>query len=251
MPYDQIDFPQFLAAEEQNLLITWSNLHPDFRVFSRLDGLMREPVALIDVPKGQEALPGLYLFTHYHLYISIANLARSHLSESLASTRKAIDAGLSAYEMLLEPTSIPLYERRDHRFIFIKRHIERIRKKDPTRYPLAADLLRFHDVCSEIGSHADISSFVYRIEQKGTENPAKTQLYFHYFQFSSDSDEYHLHFLETLLAYPHILRIFAPMVNDRAHGLRENWGKDVADVAAAVEREHASVVQHLEKVSHN
>lgn len=245
MALGHIDFPTFLAGEEQNLLITWSNLHPDFQVFTRLDSLLREPVALIDVPSGQEVVPGLYLFTHYHLYVSVANLARSHLSESLASTRKAIDASLAAYEIILDPSTAPLYEARDKRFLFIKAHIDKARKADESRYPLAVELIQFHDVCSEIGSHADISSFIYRVEQREMDDPSKNQLFFHYFQFSTDTDEYHLHFVETLLAFFHIARIFEPMIKDRAKGLRADWSADLAKVGAALAKEHASVAAHL------
>jgi hypothetical protein len=88
-----------------------------------------------------------------------------------------------------------------------------------------------------------------RLEERGTENPVKSHLFFHYFQFSTDTDEYHLHFVETLLAYYHILLIFKPMVLARAIDLRQEWGTDLATVGQALSREHANVLAYFAKRS--
>jgi hypothetical protein len=82
MTVSDIDFLQFVSGEEQNLLTTLVDLRLDFDVFSHLDGLFRGPVRPIDVPKGEEVVPSLYLFVHYQLYISVASLARAPIGMS-------------------------------------------------------------------------------------------------------------------------------------------------------------------------
>lgn len=236
---------RFISGEEQNLLATLINLRPDFDVFSHLDGLFLAPVDHIDVPQGEETIPSLYLFVHFHLYVSVAALARGHLSECLVSTRKAIDATLCAYEMILHPASIPLYESRDKRFQYIKNRITKAREKDNTQYPLAAELLALHDICSEYGSHADISSLVHRVELQKAGQPGKSRLHFHYFQFPRDTDEYHAYFVETLLAYYHMLVVFKPLVLQRAIGLKAGWSAQLDKVGAALEKEREMVYRHF------
>jgi len=237
---DNISFLKFLSVEEQNILSTLVNLRQDFDVFSRLDGLYRAPFGLIDVPVREELVPSLYLFVHFHLYFSVACLSRSHFSECLASTRKAIDASLSAYEMILDPSSQLLYETRHSRFQFVKRHISKARKADPSRYPLAVKLLELHDICSEFGSHADVSSFVHRVEMKGTGQPGKSTLLFHYFQFPSDKHEYHFYFVETLLAFHQMLIIFQDFISSKAIGLKVGWCEEIAKLGSVLEKEHAA-----------
>jgi hypothetical protein len=247
MSVGHIDFLHFIAGEEQNLLTSLINLRSDFDVFAHLDGLFRGPVGLIDVPKGEEVAPSLYLFVHYQLYISISALARAHLSECLASTRKAIDASFSAYEMMIDPATIPLYENRDNRFQFIRSHIATARKANEATYPLASELLALHDICSEFGSHADVSSFVHRVELKDAGYPGKNTLLFHYFQFPRDKDEYHAYFVETLLAYYQMLVIFKPMVLNRALGLPKTWKSELEMVGDALEKERAAMYGYFEK----
>jgi len=241
-----INFLEFLAGEEQNILTTLVNLRQDFDVFSQLDSLYREPVGLMDVPLGEELVTSLYLFVHFHLYFSAACLGRSHLSECLASTRKAIDASLSAYEIVLDPTSQPLYKNRDNRFQFIKTHISKARKNDPSHYPLAAELLKLHDICSEFGSHADVSSFTHRVEIKNTGQTGKSTLRFHYFQFPRDKYEYHAYFVGTLLAFHQMLVIFRDFITSKAVGLQEGWKEKIAQLGSVLEEERAACYAFFE-----
>ncbi|MGH9959768.1 MAG: hypothetical protein ACREBC_22035 [Pyrinomonadaceae bacterium] len=249
MKVGAINFLEFLAGEEQNLLTSLVTMRQDFDVFNHLDELYRAPVGLIDVPKGEDMVPGLYLFVHFHLYVSFAALARSHLSECLASTRKAIDAALSGYEMMVDPDSIPLYKAHDSRFQFIKSYIAKVRKGDASRYPLAVDLVALHEICSEFGSHADVSSFAYRVEMKEADHPGKSTLLFHYFQFPRDNNEYHSYFVETLLAYQQILVIFQDFVASKALGLGEGWKDEIAKLGAVLEKERAACYAFFEAKS--
>jgi hypothetical protein len=203
-------------------------------MLSHLDAAFSKAIAPIDVPEREQLVPGLLLFVHFHLYISMASIARGHLSECFASTRKAIDATLSAYELILDPSAAALYEKRDRRFLFIKNYVAKSRAKDATRYPLAADLLRLHDVYSEYGSHADLSSFVHRIEVRDTGEPGKRTFLFQYFQLPNELAECRLHFLGVLHAYYQMLVVFEPLVSRAASALPSDWLPELHRLGAAI-----------------
>lgn len=227
----QITFPEFTAKEEQNLLISLLKYRPDFEVFTRLDRLFQKPIPLLKIPPTEDTLPKLYLFTHFHLYFSISQLMRAHLSESFASTRKAIDATLSAYEMILHPETIPLYIARNIKFQSIKGHISRARKNDSNSYPLAEELIELHSICSEYGSHADVSSFLHRSETK------EENIVVQYFQFPQNEGEYHLYYAETLLAYTQMLIVFTPMLTKYAQNLEKSWEEELNKIHTALKAE--------------
>ena len=72
---------------------------------SYIDGLFQASVAHLDIPKGQHAVAQLYLFIHYHLYSTVANLMRLRVAEALGCEHNAIDAASTAYELLTNPAS--------------------------------------------------------------------------------------------------------------------------------------------------
>lgn len=203
----------FLAAEQENTLVSVHRFRSDLNVLAELDGLYQAPINYVDVPEQQEVILRLLLFTHFHLYVTFANLVRMHISEALASTRKAIDAGLSAYEMILDPVSISEYLQGTSRFKFIKSRISNARKADPSSYSLAPLLIRIHERCSEFGSHADESSFVHRVSVESMPSGnKKLRLAFMHFQLPDDPVEAHWYNVDALLAYFHILSIFAEFI---------------------------------------
>lgn len=94
----------FLAAEHENELVSTHKHVRDLDVLAKFEGLYQAPVGHLDIPDPQRPIAKLYLFVHYHLYSTVANLMRMHVSEALSCERKAIDAALSAYEMLEHAT---------------------------------------------------------------------------------------------------------------------------------------------------
>jgi hypothetical protein len=131
----------FIAAEHENELVSVHKHGPDLQVLANIDGLYQAPVQDFDVPGPMRPIAQLYLFVHYHLYSTVANVLRRHVSEALGCEHKANDAALSAYVMLTDPASIPAYQARDWKFLNIKRHVEKARKGDTGRFPLAEELL--------------------------------------------------------------------------------------------------------------
>ena len=60
-------------------------------------------------------------------------------------------------------------------------------KNDPSKYPLSHTLINIHDACSEFGSHADISSFFYRLERKKIPDTKQDKVFSALFSISSQS----------------------------------------------------------------
>jgi hypothetical protein len=223
----ELNFLEYLAGEEQNLLVSIVNFRSDFDAFYNLDNICQEPLRYLEVSKEEDIVPSLFLFVHFHLYFSVSCLLRSHFSESLASTRKAIDASLSAYRIILDPKMADLYKTRDNSFLHIKSHIQRERKTDSSKYPFAEGLLELHDMCSEYGSHADVSSFVHRVEVRDLPDKNKQNLMFHYFQFPKDPNEYAVYLIDTIFAFYGMLQIFRDFFEPRVKKANPGWGEKV------------------------
>ena len=190
MKLGELNFLEYLGNEEQNLLTSIVNFRSEFDLFYNIDRIYQEPIKRLIVSSENVIVPQLYLFVHFHLYHSISCLLRSHLSENLSSLRKAIDASLCAYKVILEPDSATAYLDRDKYFQFIKSNIQREIEKDSSLYPLAHNLIKMHNACSEYGSHSDISSFFHRLETRATEDEKREILLVHYFQFPRNQEEY-------------------------------------------------------------
>lgn len=208
MKAGEVKFLDYLSAEEQNLLTSIINFRSEFDLFYNLDRIYQEPLRRLEVSEDNSLVPELYLFVHFHLYFSVSCLLRSHLSECLSSIRKGIDATLSAYKMILEPQTSEKYLNRDPMFQQIKNNMQREIKEDPSKYPLAHRLIEIHGDYSEYGSHADISSFVHRLEVKGIPGTKKDQVLLHYFQFPRQTEEYQFYFIVTLQAFFLMFMIF-------------------------------------------
>jgi hypothetical protein len=226
----------FIAAEHENELVSTLKHAQELQWLSRIDGLLRAPIADLDVPKGLQAIAQLYLFITFHLYTTVVNLMRLHLAEALGCERKAIDAALSAYEMLTDSESISAYHDREWKFLNIKAFIDKARKKDPEAYPLARDLLCTWDHCSEFGAHADLSTFAGRLNQTPiAEDPDKQLLHFFYFQAPSSEDEARFLYVDVFANFIAMSKIFDPLFKAHSKGVDwPNWVKSREDVEGAI-----------------
>ena len=240
----------FVGAEEQNLLVSLVKCHRDIaQAFPKLDGAYQAPIKYIDVNIKDEhpkTVLALYSFIHYHLYLSTVMLLRCHLSDSLASTRKAIDATLTAYRLIAEPETLEEYKGQHRNYQFIKGYIERRKKKDAAQFPLAAPLIEFHEKCSEYGSHADISSFVHRLSVEEVEGTDKGILRVGMFQVMSELESRH-HMVMTFLVYGTMLKVLCQFIGGLAQGLdRAVWGNAIDDLLAAIHTEAAQIEASME-----
>lgn len=236
MKLGEMNFPKYLGIEEQNLLTGTINFRTEFDLFYNIDRIYQEPLKRLVFPEDKALVGQLFLFVHFHLYFSISCLLRTHLSECLSSLRKAIDASLSAYKIILEPELSKNYIERDKTFQYIKSNIQREIEKDSTKFPLAHSLLKTHDCCSEFGSHADISSFFHRLETKEIPGTTKDQLLVHYFQFPKDQEEYRFYYIVTLQAYFSMFLIFKIFFDDNLKIIDPKWEATIFDLGPKLEK---------------
>ena len=242
----QTNLLEFLSKEENNLLTSMMKYRDDVDAFSRVDGHFQAPVAYIDVPAGNEqarTVVGLYLFTHFHLYLSFATLLRCHLSDSLASTRKAIDATFTAYKLHLEPGTLKAYLEEDASYRFITKSIMRARKQDNNAYPLAPALLELHGVCSRYGSHADVSSFAHRVKVTPL-GPDKARVEHLMFQFPEDEKEFRYYLASTLSAFMLMIAIYADPLSKLTKNFDvANWIKSSKALTDSIEKVRAALAK--------
>jgi len=236
MKLKEINFPEYIGIEEQNLLTSLNNFRPEFDLFYNVDRIYQEPLKRLVVSEDKATVPQLYLFVHFHLYFSISCLLRSHLSECLASIRKAIDASLSAYKIILEPDFSEKYENRDKYFQFIKRNFQHEIKKDSSKYPLSHSLINIHDACSEFGSHADISSFFHRLERKEIPNTNQDHVVVHYFQFPRNPEEYRFYYIVVLQAFYNMFMIFRLFLDKSLRIVDPEWEKVISFIGPELEK---------------
>lgn len=237
---------EYLSKEENNLLTSLVNYRHDVDAFAQVDGHFQAPVPHIEVPADNDharMVVGLYLFTHYHLYLSFATLLRCHLSDSLASTRKAIDATLTAYRLHLEPGTLQAYLAEDASYRFITSTIKHAIKQDNNAYPLAPPLLELHGICSQYGSHADVSSFVHRVKVTPL-GSGRAQVEHMMFQFPDDEKEFRYYLASTLSAYMLMLAIYAdPLTKLTKDFDVTQWTEAIKALTASIEKVRAALAK--------
>jgi hypothetical protein len=223
-------FHEYLGKEKENLLISVLNFKEDYHFFEALDEIYQEPLQRLTISKREDKLIGIfYNFVHFYLYFSLSCFLRCHLSECLSSVRKGIDATLSAYKIILDPSSLEKYLNRDMYF----QHIQRNVKSEIEKYPLADSLVRVHDICSEYGSHADVSSLFYRTKDINEEGIKKS--FFNYFQVPDSFEETRYYFVLTLLAFLHMFIIFKVFFNSKLIIIDPPWEQKINDLRKKLE----------------
>lgn len=227
MKIQDSNFLEYIGVEEQNFLTSMANFREEFDVFAALDEIYRSPLKRLEVKPSESVVCQLYLFVHFHLYFSVSCIMRAHLSEALSSLRKAIDAAFTAYEIILNPESVESYidktKPENKRFQYIKSTIKEAIEKDASAYPLTHELVKLHEACSEFGSHADINSFVHRLEIKDIPGESKDQLLVHYFQLPKNKYEYRFYFIVVLLSFWHIFKIFKVFFDKTLKVIDPQW----------------------------
>ncbi len=246
MTTEHTNFLDYLSKEEHNLLVSIVNLRLDIDVFAMLDNIYKIPLKNIEIKESEAVIPSLYLFVHFHFYFSISCILRAHITEGLASLRKAIDASLTAYKIQEEPESEESYLKRVWLFQNIKKHIKKSREKDSSLFPLAESLIPMHETCSEYGSHADFSALEHRIDVYDIKDSSKKKLIFKYFDYPEDSDMYHCIFVDILLCFHKMLLIFQPYMSTKLGKEKGKWGEDMKKIGDALVKEQESCHKHLQ-----
>lgn len=249
MKVPQTNLLEYLGAEETNLLVSINLCKRDVDFFPKLDGLFQEPLKHIDLKiKNRVDLKHedihrmtvltLYLYVHYHLYSAFSTMLRCHLSDALSQVRKAIDATLTAVRLIQKPTTLEDYLERRAEYRNIKRVISDANKKPETEYPDTGPLVEMHEICSQFGSHADVSSFIHRVEMTEPDDLGKSLLRVLMFQKPDSDLEFRYHLVRMLSSFALMLWLFRDFVADLAVGMEKGkWVAAIRDTNLAVQNE--------------
>lgn len=250
MDVPRTSFLEFIGAEQTNLLVTLTKCHHDIAdIFPHLDGVYQAPFEFIDINTQDEhkkTILSLCLFTHYQLYFSTVCHLRCHLSDSLGSTRKAIDATLTAYRLIAEPDTLSQYHDSHSDYQHIKSYVAKQMQLTPTSYPLAAELIKFHELCSEFGSHTDISSFVHRVSVEHSQEAGKGLVKVNMFQKPETDIELRAYLVRSLLAYSQMAKVFSSFIGELAIGLDlDAWNKKIDELIHAFATEVRNIDRYF------
>ena len=205
------DFYEFISSEEYNFSISNLRLEKEFLLFSEIDHIYKEYFKTIKSlkikPDYESVIWPLMYFVHFNFYFSISSLMRGHCIEAFDPIRRAIDAGLTAYLIIEDNNSATDYLEGGKKFIHIKETIKKEISKDPSKFPLAKGLIELHEECSAYSSHADIKTFIHRIEIE------KDKINFNYFSIPENENEFKLYFVVDLMSFYYLFRIFKVFIN--------------------------------------
>lgn len=220
---NEINFEEFLLVEDQNLKSSLTNLGEDKNLFAKIDSIYQRAFwRTIGNNNDEKIINLLYRMIHFELYFCMSCLLRNHISETFASIRKAIDAAFTAYYIILNPNSSINYLKKNgiHKKIFtnIKKHI----KQNKNRYPLASDLIKEYEFCSQYGVHSDFCIFFNRVEN------SKSEILFYYFQNPNDLNEFKKMYLGLISIFWKIFNIFyLEYFSKKFKIIDEQWEKDI------------------------
>jgi len=219
------NFLEYLGVEQQNTLTNMVNFRNEFDLFIILDGIYQQPLnRFAQLSDEQSAIIlQLYYFVHISLYYSFSCLLRSHLLEALSPARKAIDATLTAYKIILEPSTMQEYLNRDNYFLHIKANIQKEINEDSSKYKMAHGMLKFYDLCSTYASHADIDSFALILSQTIMPNIKNRTRLFKYFQFSDRKEINQLLYITLLNIFLRNFLIFKKFFDSSLKLIDQEW----------------------------
>lgn len=223
------NFLKYLGIEKQNLLTNMFNFRGEFELFTVLDKLYQEPLnRFLEVQDDHtNVIMSLYYFVHISYYFAFSCILRSQLLGCLSTTRKAIDAALSAYKIILEPNMYKDYLNGNKYFQFIKTKIKKEVEKDSHKYPLARTLFAFHELCSRFGSHADKDSFALILSEEKILDSKKCMRTFGYFQFYEEKETNQFFYITVLRIFLCILRIFKDFFDKKLKVMDIEWEKTI------------------------
>lgn len=229
-----LDILKFVSLENEQFLVSLANNQEELQVHRQLQGLYDAALSNVTVHENDVAIIQMLTFTHYHFLFSTASLMRCHLSEAFASARAAIDGALIGAQIIWDRPSQIAYTKRQKPFDKLNRHLRNlINNNQPLPHGLIPALLKLHDQFSSFASHADINSFVHRIEFS---NEPETLMAVQYFQFAQNESERKYHTLALLHTFVMILDVFADFLIAEQKTVPEQWRDVLHQIGTGIER---------------
>jgi len=214
MEKEELNFLEYLGREDDHLHKNLRNLKNEFSLFYAIDYLYKKPLQRLSAHDRETVLARLFHFVHAQLYFSLNCLFRSHLVEFLAAIKKAVEASLKAYKILMDQDSAPNGPE-ENRFqdIFQEMRVEILRNR--SRYPLAPDLVKIYENFSHFNLNADLDLLMdqsrpYEFGSAFHENYSPP-----YRRFSKEEIRYKFYYVQTLYAFLLMYLIFSIYLDQR------------------------------------
>ena len=234
---EPLDLFRFISIENENFLVSIANNRDEFGLFSHVHGLYRPAMSNVNVTENEAVIFQLITFIHYHLLFSTSCLIRCHLSEAFASARAAIDAALIGAMIIKDRSLQVAYAKRERPFDKLNRHLRNfVRDKKPLPHHHVGELLKLHDKCSAFASHADIGSFVHRIDFSRPSDQSDPMMTVEYFQFAKNQIERKIHCLALLFTFVMILDVFSDFLVFENEVVPLDWQNELHGLGAKIEK---------------
>jgi hypothetical protein len=239
-----IDLLHFVSIEHEQFLISMVNCREEFDAHSQLQGLFHAGLSKTEVAEDDMVLVQLLVFIHYHFVYSHACLFRRHLSEAFSSARSAIDAALIGAFIIKDRSLQVQYLKRAAPFDNLARHLgNMVRDNKPMPHHLVPVLREVHGKLSRFASHADIDSFIHRVEIAAED--AKPVVQLQYFQFSRNDVERKIHFVQLLLSFVLVLDVFSDFLVGQLRTVPKQWQDELRALGKALEKGRAELQNRL------
>jgi hypothetical protein len=239
-----IDLLHFVSMEHEQFLVSLAENRDELRIVSRIQGLYNAAMSEIAVSENDVVVFQLLAFTHYHFLLATASMMRCHLSEGFASVRAAIDGALIGAQIIHDRSSQIAYAKREKPFDNFARYLGNLIKegKQPP-HPLVPTLFSQHKLISTFASHADVGSFVHRVNISN--GPSSKMLHFEYFQFAQNETERKIHALTLFHSFVMILDVFSDFLVVEQKAVPKAWVDSLHDLGQAMERQHTQLKNSL------
>ncbi len=222
----------FIGLQEQSLIGGLINLKSELVFMVKLDELYQQLMRWHSIQKSDEMLVmGLFLDAHKSYYYAMLNFLRNGFSVSLMSARRAIEAGLTAYHLLIHPEDQPVFYDRNHsRYKEVFKRITGYMKDHLAEYPVAGGLIETYALTNKWALHATAEALSRQLEiQKPTEEELG-RLLSHYSEVLDYPDPYlgHYYFLIYIFAMVHKI-FWEGFFQPRFKIINPSYEKDLAE----------------------
>jgi hypothetical protein len=240
-PNDRLlDVFEFMRKEHEQLEISTANRPDELAIVEQLQRLYDTAVPKAPVLEDDMPIFQLLILTHYYFLRAVADMLRCHLSESFGSARIAIDAAMIAAQIIADRASQIAYVKRTKPFDNYARHIGNLIKDNkPLPHPLVAPLFALQKKLSTFSSHADVGSFIHRLDI--SREPGNRRIVVQYFQFADDENQRQMHNLSLFHAFVMVLDVFADFLIVEHRSVPEGWRNELHTLGISIERRHGAL----------
>ena len=238
-----MDIIRFVSLENEQFLISLAKNTDELKIISHMQGLYEAAMSNMTVPENDMAVFQMLTFTHYHFLFSTACFMRCHLSEAFASARAAIDGALVGAQIIHDRASQIAYTRREKPFDNFARYLGNLMKSGKELpHALVPALVDLHKKFSTFASHADVGSFLHRVDIVSEPAPMITV---EYFQFSKNETLRKIHGLSLFHTFVMILDVFSDFLVVEQKAVPKVWQDELRGLGQTIERRHDELRKDL------